>query len=151
MGRRLKDLELLGRLSAAAAMAEIAFDRARAGDEFQMMVAGAWRRLRLFAEAEQRQKKREPESPLPYSFAGTVRDRFLSQAFAEAAGGRCNHRRRAPTTALPVVLDTMTIGRAHLAMALSRVETTFSSEKAGHGRSALQLEERRRLARSWRK
>jgi hypothetical protein len=154
------DLELLlGRLSAAAAMAEIAFDRARrVGDEFQMMVAkaceaeaaqaaGASEKAEaLFAEAEQRQKKREPESPLLYSLQGyRYCDRFLSQGEPAEAARRAMQTidvARFHNWVLPVVLDTMTIGRAHLAMALSRVETTPSPQRRrDDGRSAAKLEE----------
>jgi predicted N-acetyltransferase YhbS len=153
------DLELLlGRLSAAAAMAEIAFDRARrVGDEFQMMVAkaceaeaaqaaGASEKAEaLFAEAEQRQKKREPESPLLYSLQGyRYCDRFLSQGEPAEAARRAMQTidvARFHNWVLPVVLDTMTIGRAHLAMALSRVATTPSQRRRDDGRSAAKLEE----------
>ena len=99
----LSETELLfGDIAAAVATAETSVALAdRAGDAFQMMVnratqadalhaAGEWEKAEgLFADAERRQRERQPEYPLLYSLRGyQYCDLLLSQGRAAEARDR---------------------------------------------------------------
>ena len=142
----LSETELLvGQLSAAAAKAETSVALAdRAGDALRMMAnraihadallaAGEWEKAAgLFADAEQRQQERQPEYPLLYSLAGyRYCDLLLSQERAAEARDRAAQTielARRNGWVLDVALDTLTRGRAHLALALQSLASTSSAE-----------------------
>ena len=126
---------LVGEIAAAVSTAEQSVAHAhRSGDEFQMMYnqttrADALRaagRLEeaegLFADAEGRQKTRQPEYPLLYSLQG-YRYCDLLMAKGEWITVRDRARRtlewsKSHHSLLDVALDTLTLGRAHLGLAL---------------------------------
>jgi tetratricopeptide (TPR) repeat protein len=136
----LSEAELLvGEIVAAATMAEHAVALADSGgDEFQTMSrratyadalhaagrgeAAAWA-ARVFAEAEQRQKKLQPEYPLLYSLRGyQYCDLLLAEGHYPAARDRASQTlqwaRQHGGSLLTIALDTLTLGRAHLGLAL---------------------------------
>jgi tetratricopeptide (TPR) repeat protein len=135
----LSQAELLtGEVAAAVATAEKSVAHAdRSGDEFQMLgsraayadaLRAAGRReeaARAFADAEQRQREWQPADPLLYSMQG-----YLYCDLLLAEGDHAPARDRASQTAkiarrenwLPdIALDTLTLGRAHLGLALVAV------------------------------
>jgi hypothetical protein len=112
----------------------------RSGDEFQMMSKRAYRANilhtagqreeseRLFADAEQRQQNLQPNYPLLYSLQG-----FLYCELLLARRERTTARDRASRTPawvrpqnwlLDIALDTLTLGRAHLGLALDHAALT---------------------------
>jgi len=126
---------LVGEVTAAVSTAEQSVAHAhRSGDEFQMMynqttradaLHAAGRREeaeRLFADAEDRQKKRQPEYLLLYSLQG-YRYCGLLLANGEWAAVRDRARRtlewsKSHHSLLDIALDTLTLSRAHLGLAL---------------------------------
>ena len=136
---------LVGEVGAAATMAEASVALAdRAGGAFQMMLnrakqgdalhaAGEWEKAAdLFADAERRQRDRQPDYPLLYSLQGyRYCDLLLSRGRAAEARDRAaktvewvrQHR-----WLLDVALDTLTLGRAHLALALRNLADGASPE-----------------------
>ncbi|HEX8167390.1 MAG TPA: TIR domain-containing protein [Beijerinckiaceae bacterium] len=132
----LSQAELLaGAVAAAVAAAERSVAHAdRSDDEFQMLskrtthadaLHAAGRRdeaARLFADAEQRQARWQPDYPLLYSLQG-----YQCCDLLLAKGGHAAARDRATKTIviasgnkwlLDIALDTLTLGRAHLGLAL---------------------------------
>jgi tetratricopeptide (TPR) repeat protein len=137
----LSQAELLaGEVAAAVATAKQSLAGAdRSGDEFQMLsnraiygdaLHAAGRRkaaVRAFADVEQQQKKRQPEYPLLYSAQG-----YLYCDLLLAGGGYAAARDRATQTVkwmkqqnwlLDIALDTLTLGRADLGLALAPSST----------------------------
>jgi tetratricopeptide (TPR) repeat protein len=135
--------EIVGEISSAIATAEQSVVHAdHSGDEVLMMLrrsmqasalqaAGQTKEAeRFFSDAERRQKKQEPALPL-YSVGGYrycemllskgdyagVRDRAM-QTLAIA---------RDSNSLLDIGLDTLTLGRAHLALALENVDSEQSA------------------------
>ena len=126
---------LVGEVTAAVSTAEQSVAHAhRSGDEFQMMynqttradaLHAAGRREEaegLFADAEDRQKKRQPEYLLLYSLQG-YRYCGLLLANGEWAAVRDRARRmlewsKSHHSLLDIALDTLTLSRAHLGLAL---------------------------------
>jgi hypothetical protein len=85
---------------------------------------GEWKKAAdLFAGAERRQRKWEPEEPLLYLLQGYYYcDLLLSKGQAAGAGDRAAHSlkiARRNNDLLSIALDTLTLGRTHLAIALS--------------------------------
>jgi hypothetical protein len=137
----LSQTELLsGAITAAAVTAEKAVGLAdRAGEAFQMMnnrttqadafhSAGDRDKAQgLFADAERRQRERQPEYPLLYSLQGyRYCDLLLSRRRAEEAlnlAMRTLEWARAQNFVLDTGLDTLTLGRAHFALALQCLAT----------------------------
>jgi hypothetical protein len=135
----LSEAELLiGEVVAAVATAEQSVAHAdQSGDEFQMManrtthadaLHAAGRRaeaVRLFADAEQQQERRHPAYPLLYSLTGyEYCDLLLAKGEWAAARGRASQTLqwvRPEKRILDIALDTLTLGRAHLALALENV------------------------------
>jgi tetratricopeptide (TPR) repeat protein len=132
----LSQTELLfGKIAAAVVSAEKAVALAdRATDKFRMMAnrttladalhaAGEWKKAEgLFAEAERRQQERQPEYPLLYSLQGyRYCDLLLASGRAVEALDRASRTLqwagRDPKL-LDVAVDTLALGRAHLALAL---------------------------------
>jgi len=138
---------LVGEIAAAVATAEKSVAHAdRSGDGFQMLVnrathanalhaAGQREKAEgLFAEAERRQRERQPEYPLLYSLQG-----YLYCDLLPSQGRPAEARDRAAQTievarrnswVLDVGLDTLTLGRAHLALALQHLVSARSFETA---------------------
>jgi tetratricopeptide (TPR) repeat protein len=86
---------------------------------------------RLFADAERRQKEVQPDFPLLYSLQG-YRYCDLLLAMSENAAARERARRtlewaRPRNFLLDIALDTLTIGRAHLGLALAGTEEMRSA------------------------
>jgi tetratricopeptide (TPR) repeat protein len=144
----LTETELLvGQIDAATATAEKAVKLAdRAGDAFAMMVsrsaqadalhtAGEWEKAAdLFADAERRQREWHPHEPLLYSLQGYLhRDLLLSQGRAAEARDRADKAleiRREAKWLQDIALDTLTLGRAHLALALEILASGAPAESA---------------------
>ena len=154
----LSQAELLfGDIAAAVATAETSVALAdRAGNAFDMMgtrafqaeallTAGEWgKAVDLFADAERRQREWQPEYPRLYSMQGyRYCDLLLSR------GRTAEARDRAAQTlewvqphklVLEVALDTLTLGRAHLALAVqspasgTSVETVRNDARAAAAR-----------------
>jgi hypothetical protein len=142
----LSETELLvGEIAAAVATAERSVAHAdHGGDDFLMMVtrvtmadalhaAGALEAAALlFADAEGRQKQQQPEYPLLYSLQGyrycdlllTKRDR----ATARDRASKVLEWTRTNASRLSIALHNLTLGRAHLGLALLRGE--FGKHKA---------------------
>ena len=80
---------------------------------------------RLFADAEQRQKKHQPLYPFLYSLQGYwYCDRLLAKAEWAAARDRASQTLEwggSQYTLLSIALDRLTLGRAHLGLALESV------------------------------
>jgi hypothetical protein len=131
---------LLGEIASAVAAAERSVaDADRSGHEFSMLanrmaladaLHAAGRRdeaENLFAAAEQRQKERQPKYPILYSVHGY---RYCDLLLAK--GGHAGARDRASQTLewarlanlslVTLALDTLTLGRACLGLALDHVE-----------------------------
>ena len=147
----LSETELLvGEVAAAVATAEQSVALAdRSGNKFQMLskrttladalhVAGDRDRAeRLFADAERRQQKLQPEYPLLYSLQGyRYCDLLLSK------GAPASARDRAARTlawvssqkSLPsIALDTLTLGRANLALTVENFRGRLSVATARDG------------------
>jgi hypothetical protein len=144
----LSETELIvGEIAAAAERAAKSVAHAdRSGDEFRMMLsratqadalhaAGEWEKAEcLFANAEQRQRARQPELPLLYSLQGhQSRELLLSRGQASGARDRATYTlewARLAKSLLDIALDTLTLGRAHLALALESVASGPSAESA---------------------
>ncbi len=141
----LSETELLIGDVAAAATAERSVALAdRAGDRFLMMgtrafyadalhTAGKSEEVEsLFADAERRQRDLRPELPLLYSMAGhRYCDLLLSLGRAEEARDRAAQTikvARRNNWVLDVALDTLTLGRAHLALALKSLASAPLAE-----------------------
>ncbi len=158
----LSETELLvGNIAAAVATAENSVTLAdRCGDAFQMMgypttthadallTAGEWQKAAdLFADAERRQHERRPEFPLLTSLAGyRYCELLLSQVRAKEALDRAAQTievARRNNWVLDVALDTLTLGRARLALALQRVTSGALAEGAREdaGAAAARLDE----------
>ncbi len=144
----LSETELLvGEIAAAAATAEqsIAFAD-RGNNEFQMMVnrgihadalhaAGQREKAEiLFADAERRQKKRQPGLPLLYSLGSYLYcDLLLSKGNYSSARDRAARTlewARAHRGILSIALDTLTLGRASLALAVKNAPDPSSAATA---------------------
>ncbi len=128
---------LAGEVAAAVATAEQSVTLAdRSSDEFWMTVSRttyadalqvAGRReaaARALADAERRQKERQPEHPLLYSLQGYRHcDLLLTNGEHAAARDRASQTvkwaRRQGGSLLTVALDTLTLGRADLGLALA--------------------------------
>ena len=144
---------LLGEVAAAEAKAEQSVALAdRAGKDIWMRVsrtthadalhaAGKWERAaKLFADAERRQRKQQPSYPLLHSMRGyQYCDLLLSQRRAAHVLVRATQTiaiARRSNLVLDIALDTLTLGRAHLALALltlwnvSSVKSSFSRSLA---------------------
>jgi tetratricopeptide (TPR) repeat protein len=126
---------LVGEVAAAVSTAEQSVAYAhQSGDEFQMMynqttradaLHAAGRREeaeRLFADAEDRQKKRQPEYPLLYSAQGY---RYCDLLLAKGEWAATLHRARqtlewskSHNSVLETALDTLTLARTHLGLGL---------------------------------
>jgi hypothetical protein len=135
----LSEAELLGgEVAAAAVTAEQSVAYAdQSGDEFSMLLHrtthaealhAAGRREEaelLFAEAERRQKKMQPEYTLLYSVQGyRYCDVLLARGERAAARDRASQSLEwgaSEYSLLDIALDVLTIGRAHLGMALENV------------------------------
>jgi tetratricopeptide (TPR) repeat protein len=135
---------LIGSVAAAVATAEksvaladngrdkfwMSANRALLADAFYAAGEGA-KAAGLFVDAEQRQREFQPDYPILHSFAGYLYcDLLLSQ------GRSAEVRERAAQTievarrqnyVLAVALDTLTIGRAHLALALGSLANGVSA------------------------
>jgi len=140
----LSENELLfGEVAAAVATAENSVALAeRTRDAFLMVfnrttqadalhATGEWEKAaNLFADAERRQ--RQPEYPLLYSMPGyRYCDLLLSQGRAAEARDRAAQTlewTRPQSWVLGVALDTLTLGRAHLALALPSLASAPSAE-----------------------
>ena len=144
---------LLGYVAAAVATAEKSVSLADVGeDQFQMVlnrtthaealqVAGQFELAeRLFADAEQRQGKRQPKYPLLYSWPGyRYCDFLLSKGARAVARDRAMHTieiARSNSWLLSIALDALTIGRANLALA---VEDAAGPSPIGTSRNAERL------------
>jgi hypothetical protein len=95
----------------------------------------------LFADAELRQQAAQAQFPFLYSIQGYwFCDLLLSQRQAAAALERASHTlqwARAHSSNLTVTLDTLTIGRAHLAEALQNLpEASLGHSALDHARAA---------------
>ncbi len=138
---------LVGEVAAAIATAEKAVARAdRKGDAFQMMVnrttqagalhaGGEWEKAAgLFTDAERRQQMWQPQYPRLYSLAGyQYCDLLLSRGRAAEARDRAAQSLewvRQENFVLGVALDTLTLGRAHLALALQSLASAPSAQTA---------------------
>jgi tetratricopeptide (TPR) repeat protein len=136
---------LVGEVAAAAATAEKAVALAyRAGDAFRMMLyqttqadalhaAGEWEKAEdLFADAERRQQELQPKYPWLYSVQGYgYCDLLLSRGRAGEALDRAGQTLewvRPQNWVLDVALDTLTLGRAHLALAVQSLASAPSAE-----------------------
>ena len=144
----LSETELLvGDIAAAVAVAEEAVALAdRAGDAFQMLrnrttsadvlhaAGGREKAEGLFAEAERRQQELQPELPLLYSLQGyRYCDLLLSQGRAAVVRDRAAQSlqiARQNNWVLDIALDTLTLGRAHLALALETLARGLSADNA---------------------
>ena len=93
------------------------------------------RSAHLFADAERRQQERQPEYPLLYSLGGYwLCDLLLSQGRAPAARDRAAQTLewvRSQNWVRDIALDTLTLGRAHLALALKSLATGALAGSAG--------------------
>jgi hypothetical protein len=136
----LTEAELfVGEVAAALVAAERAVDFAdHSGDRFHMIsrraskanVLHAAGRIaeaeRLLMDAEQRQKSWQPENPMLYSQRGyRYCDLLLAKAaYADARvrASRNLQRFRREYPLLDIALDTLSLGRAHLGLALEKVE-----------------------------
>jgi hypothetical protein len=144
----LSETELLvGEVAAAMVTAEQSVGLAdRAHGAFQMMfnrakqaealqAAGEWERAGgLFADAEQRQQRRQPQYPLLYSLQGyRYCDLLLSPGPAEKVRDRAVRTLewvRPYNLILDIALDTLTLARAHLALALRGPARGHSADSA---------------------
>ncbi len=135
----LSETELLvGQIAAAVATAGTSLALAdRAGNAFHMMVnhttqadalcaAGEWEKAAgLFAAAERRQLELQPEYPVLYSMPGyRYCDLLLSRGRAAEARNRAALTLqwvRPHKLVLDIAVDTLTLGRAHLALALQNL------------------------------
>jgi tetratricopeptide (TPR) repeat protein len=133
----LSEAELfVGEVVAAVATAEQSVALAdRSGDDSQMMskrttyadaLHAAGRReaaARTLADAERRQKERQPKYPLLYSLQGyRYCDLLLAEGDHTAARVRASQTlkwARQYGALLDIALDTLTLGRAHLGLALA--------------------------------
>ena len=133
--------QLAGEVARAVATAEQSVAYAdRGGDEFHMMVHRAFGAFvlhaagqreaseRLFADAELRQKDRQADYPLLYSVQGFFYcDLLLARrewATARDRASRTLAWARPQNFLLDMALDTLTLGRAHLGLALDHVALT---------------------------
>jgi hypothetical protein len=129
---------LIGEVAAAVASAEQSVAYAdQSGNEFQMMglrtthaaalhAAGRLEEAEgLFADAEGRQEKRQPAYPRLYAFQGyRYCDLLLAKREWAAARDRASQTLqwiRPHNILLAIALDKLTVGRAHLGLALSSV------------------------------
>jgi hypothetical protein len=145
---------LVGEVAAAVATAEQAVAYAdRSGDEFEMLsrrtnhadalhAAGQREQAeRLFADAERRQKERQPDYPLLYSYRGYhYCDLLLSKGDYVAARDRATQTLewvRSQKWVKDIALDTLTLGRANFALAV---------KNAGDPRSAARAQNDTRIA-----
>ncbi len=144
----LSETELLfGQIVAAVATAETSVALAdRTGEAFQMMgyrttqadalhAAGEREKAaNLFTDAERRQQERQPKYPLLYGLGGyRYYELLLSQARAAEARDRAAQTLewvRSQNWVLDIALDTLTLGRAHLALALQSLARAPSAESA---------------------
>jgi tetratricopeptide (TPR) repeat protein len=130
--------ELLGEVDTSVALAQQSIDYAdKSGDEIRVIQARvtyadsshiAGRREeaeRIFIDAEDRQQQFDYEHPLLYSVSGYLYcDLLLAKGEWAAARDRASRTLewvRPHKWLLDVALDTLTIGRAHLGLALSSV------------------------------
>ena len=151
---------LFGDVAAAVGMAEKSVALAdRAGDAFWMVAcraiqadalhaAGEWEKAAdLFADAERRQQEWQPEYPLLYSMQGyRYCDLLLSRGRAGEArdqAARTAQWARQHLGLLDVALDTLTIGRACLVLALQSPasEALAASASADARTAAAKLDE----------
>jgi hypothetical protein len=118
----------------------------RSGEAFRMMsnrvthadalhAAGEWEKAAdIFADAERRQRQRQPEFPLLYSLGGYhYCDLLLSHGQAAATVDRTAQTirwARQQGISLNVALDTLTLGRGHLALALQGLASGSAIESA---------------------
>jgi hypothetical protein len=145
---------LIGEIAAATVAAEkaIAFaDRAGSASEARgtltaladsLHAAGEWEKAEnLFSDAERRQHKQKPKYPFLYSLRGyRYCDLLLSHGQAAAARSRASQAfeiARRLDWVLAMALDTLTLGRAHLALTLQSLPDERSVEAArGDARAA---------------
>jgi tetratricopeptide (TPR) repeat protein len=151
----LSEAELVvGEVAAAVATAEQSVAHAdRSGDTFEMMskrvryadaLCAAGRReeaQRLFADAEQRQRKSQPTYPLLYSVQGYMFcDLLLALGKWATARDRATKAivlaRRAKWL-LDIALNTLILGRAHLGLALKNVRQQSVAAARDNVRTAL--------------
>jgi hypothetical protein len=150
----LSEAELLvGEIAAAVATAEKAVVYAdRDGEKYQALVnrateadslhaAGATEKAQsLFAEAERRLTELMPGNPLLYSLKGyQYCDLLISRGRASAARDRAAltfEWARARDLVFDVALDNVTLGRAHLALALSLVDSALAPAASADARTA---------------
>jgi tetratricopeptide (TPR) repeat protein len=151
----LSETELLfGEVAAAIATAEKAGAVAdRSGDKSRMIVnrtthadalgaaGGSEKAEALFADAERRQREWRPHEPFLYSLRGYLYcDLMLSQGRAAEARERAAQTidiARRNSWVLEVALDTLTLGRAHLALAPQSLASGASTASvSGDARAA---------------
>jgi tetratricopeptide (TPR) repeat protein len=138
----LSEVELLaGEVATAGVTAEQSIALADRGrEEFHMIVSrgilgdvlrAAGRNdaaAQAFADAERRQKKLQPYYPLLYSLGGYLYcDMLLAEGDYPTARGRATQTmkwtRQHGSLLLSIALDTLTVGRAHLGLALATART----------------------------
>jgi hypothetical protein len=100
-----------------------------------LFAVGDWREVaRILTDAERQQKELQPEYHLLYSTAGYLYcDLLLSQGDAVAARDRSTQTllwARRERFILSIALDTLTLGRAHFALALKSVAENASREES---------------------
>jgi hypothetical protein len=152
----LSEAELLiGEVAAAVATASQSVTYAdRSGDEFHIMgnrttladaLHAAGRREeaeRLFTDAEQRQKKQQPKYPLLYSLQGyRYCDLLLAKGERAATRDRASQTlewARSQNWLLDTALDTLSLGGAHLGLALEIVASQRPAATARHDTRAAQ-------------
>ncbi len=124
---------LVGEVAAAIASAEQSVAYAdQSGNEFQMMARRTTHAHALhttgrreeaedvFMDAEDRQKQEQPDYPLLYSLRGyQYCDLLLAKREWAVARDRASRTCRWENWLLDLALDTLTIGRAHLGLALA--------------------------------
>jgi len=150
----LSEAELLsGEVTAAAASAERSVAYAdRSGSEFEIVrmratyadvlhAAGQHEKAeRLFADAEDRQKKWQPMHPLLYSVGGyQYCDLLVARREWAAATGRASQTPeyvRRENWLLDIALDALTLGRAHLGMALDGASQRLADPARNDARAA---------------
>jgi hypothetical protein len=149
----LSEAELLFGDVSAVTTAEKALALAdRASDTFRMMAHrttqadalhadGEWEKAAgLFADADRRQRERQPEHPLLYSLWGyRYCDLLLSQGRASEACDRAAQTlqvARTQNSILDVALDALTLARAHLALALKNLASVPSPRLRDDARTA---------------
>jgi hypothetical protein len=145
---------LVGDIAAAVVTAETSVGFAdRADDTYEMIdgrttqadalhAVGEWEKAAvLFADGERRQREWHPQEPLLYSTRGyRYCDLLLSRGRAGEARDRAAQTiviERQNNWLLSIALDTLTLGRAHLALALQSLTSgAFTASESADARAA---------------